>query len=159
MQDCLFCKIVQQQSSSHRILENENFLAFLSIFPNTEGVTVIIPKQHYSSYAFDLDNQVLTDLVLFSKQVAQYLDVFFADVGRTAMVFEGFGVDHVHAKLFPMHGTAQTVGKWQPINSNVNKYFHHYEGYISTHDHLEANADELATLAAAIRNSIMQQVT
>jgi histidine triad (HIT) family protein len=157
MQDCLFCKIVQQHIPSHRILENENFLAFLSIFPNTEGVTVIIPKQHYSSYAFDLDNQVLTDLVLFSKQVAQYLDVFFADVGRTAMVFEGFGVDHVHAKLFPMHGTAQTVGKWQPIKSNVNKYFHFYEGYISTHDHLEANADELATLAAAIRNSIMQQ--
>lgn len=157
MQDCLFCKIVQQHIPSHRIFENEHFLAFLSIFPNTQGVTVVIPKQHYSSYAFDLEEQVLTELVLFSKKVGKYLDAYFSDVGRTAMVFEGFGVDHVHAKLFPMHGTAQTVGQWQPIKSNVNKYFEQYEGYISTHDHIEAKAEELATLAAAIRYSIQQQ--
>lgn len=158
--ECIFCQIVQEKKPSHRILENEKFLAFLSIFPNTQGVTVVIPKQHYSSYAFDLDEQVLTDLVLFSKKVARYLDAYFPDVGRTAMVFEGFGVDHVHAKLFPMHGTAHTNEKWQETKSNVDQYFHQYAGYISTHDQHGISSDELAALATAIRQSIeKQQVT
>ena len=89
----------------HLIDENDDFMAFLTIFPNTLGASVVIPKQHYSSYAFELSDQVLINLVLYTKQVALKLDRYFDDVGRTAMVFEGFGVDHVHAKLFPMHQT------------------------------------------------------
>lgn len=42
------------------------------------------------------------------------------------------------------------------FKSKVNKYVKHYEGYISTHDHVQANAEELAALATAIRNSIEQ---
>ncbi len=39
------------------------------------------------------------------------------DVGRTALVFEGFKVAHVHAKLFPLHGTK--MKKWKRIEGNV----------------------------------------
>ncbi len=103
--DCIFCKIVEGEAPSHKIWEDENYLAFLSIFPNTEGTTVVIPKKHYGSYPFDLPDNVLSDLILATKKVAKLLDSKLDDVGRTAMVFEGFGVDHVHSKLFPMHGT------------------------------------------------------
>lgn len=150
MDSCIFCQIVKGQSSSHIVDENEEFLAFLSIFPNTMGVTVVIPKQHYPSYAFDLEDEILTKLVLFSKRVAKKLDDYFDDVGRTAMVFEGFGVDHVHAKLFPMHGTKHQ--HWHAIRSSVNHYFEKYEGYISTHDHVQADHAQLALLAHKIRN-------
>ena len=66
------------------------------------------------------------------------------------MIFEGFGVDHVHAKLFPMHGTAQ-LQEWRPLNASLDKYFEHYEGYISSHDYQRADDGELAALAQEIR--------
>jgi histidine triad (HIT) family protein len=143
---CIFCDIVAGKSPCHKVWEDEHHLAFLSIFPNTKGVTVVIPKAHYSSYAFDLPDNVLTALMLATKSVAKLLDAKLDDVGRTGMIFEGFGVDHVHAKLFPMHGTSD-LKTWRPIESRVDKYFLQYEGYLSSHDHLRADDNELALLA------------
>ena len=147
--ECIFCKIVGGDISCHKVWEDENFLAFLSIFPNTKGVTVVIPKEHYSSYVFDLPMDIRMNLVEAAGKVAKLLDLKLEDVGRTAMVFEGFGVDHVHAKLFPMHGTKMET--WQQINSNMEKYSDKYEGYISSHDAKRANDDDLAKLAEKIR--------
>jgi histidine triad (HIT) family protein len=89
--------------------------------------------------------------VLATKKVAKLLDSKLADVDRTAMVFEGFGVDHVHAKLFPMHGTAN-MAEWKPIESKIDKYFEKYEGYISSHDYNRADDAELALLAKRLRD-------
>jgi len=150
MSDCIFCKIVKGEAPAHKIWENDEHIAFLSIFPNTPGATVVIPKAHYTSYAFDLSDEALTDLILATKKVARLIDSKLDDVGRTAMVFEGFGVDHVHAKLFPMHGT-ENLKEWKPIKSNVDKYFDKYEGYISSHDFKRADDDKLAKLAKRIR--------
>ena len=146
--NCIFCKIVKGESPCHKIWEDKKHLAFLSIFPNTEGFSVVITKKHYSSYAFDLKDAVLKDLVVASKKVAKLLDSKLKDVGRTGMIFEGFGIDHVHSKLFPMHGTK--MKKWKPINSDVNKYFEKYEGYISSHDYMKANDKKLSELAKKI---------
>lgn len=44
--DCIFCKIVTGDIPSVKILENENFLAFLDIAPIHVGHTLVIPKQH-----------------------------------------------------------------------------------------------------------------
>jgi len=150
-ESCIFCKIIKNELPCHLVDENEDFMAFLTIFPNTLGATVVIPKKHYPSYAFDLEDHVLTGLVLYTKQIAKKLDRFFDDVGRTAMVFEGFGVDHIHAKLFPMHGTKQVHENWKQVSSNVDKYFEKYEGYISSHDFKRADDGKLAKLAEEIR--------
>ncbi len=149
--DCVFCKIVAGEIPCHKIWEDDKHLAFLSIFPNTDVTSVVIPKEHYSSYAFDLDEDVLKDLVVAAKKVGKLIDSKFDDVGRTAMVFEGFGVDHVHAKLFPMHGTAD-MSKWKPIVSEQDKFFDQYEGYISSHDCKKADDEKLAELAEKIRD-------
>lgn len=148
--DCLFCSIVSGDVPSHRVWEDDAHIAFLSIFPNTEGVTVVIPREHHTSYAFDLPDEVLSNLMLATKKVAKLLDEKLTDVGRTAMVFEGYGVDHVHAKLFPMHGTAD-IATWKPIESAIEKYFTQYEGYISSHDYKRADDATLAALAKKIR--------
>lgn len=34
---CIFCEIVAGKAPCHRIWEDEKHLAFLSIFPNTQG--------------------------------------------------------------------------------------------------------------------------
>lgn len=65
------------------------------------------------------------------------------------MIFEGFGVDHLHAKLFPMHGTK--ASEWTQHKSNVRKYFDHYGGYISSHDFKRPDDDALAKLARQLR--------
>lgn len=135
---------------SHTVWEDETHLAFLSIFPNTEGTTVVITKEHHTSYAFDLPDEVLSELMLATKKVAQLLDSKLEDVGRTAMVFEGYGVDHIHAKLFPMHGTAD-MKEWRNIESDVAKYFDTYEGYVSSHDYERADDAKLAELAKRLR--------
>lgn len=149
-ENCIFCKIVKGELPSHKVWEDDSHIAFLSIFPNTEGVTVVIPKEHYSSYAFDLSDTVLSELILAAKKVVNLLDEKLEDVGRTALVFEGFGVDHVHAKLFPMHGT-KNINDWKPIESSVNKYFDVYEGYISSHDYKREDDEKLAQVAKKIR--------
>jgi diadenosine tetraphosphate (Ap4A) HIT family hydrolase len=148
MNNCIFCKIARGEAPAHKIWEDEKHIAFLSIFPNTEGFSVVITKEHYPSYAFDLPDDVLQGLVFAAKKVAKLLDSKLEDVGRTGMIFEGFGVDHIHAKLFPMHGTK--LEEWQPLKSNMNKYFEKYEGYISSHDHVRADDVILSKLAKKI---------
>jgi hypothetical protein len=67
------------------------------------------------------------------------------------MIFEGFGVDHVHAKLVPLHGTAN-LGTWRRLSSVIDKYFTTYEGYLSSHDYHRADDNDLAALAKRIRD-------
>lgn len=152
MADCIFCKIVKGEAPSHKIWEDEKHLAFLSIFPNTEGFSVVITKEHFSSYAFDNRDEILTGLVLAAKKVGKLIDEKLPDVSRTGMILEGFGIDHLHAKLFPMHGT-ENLKEWKPIKSNVDKYFEKYEGYISSHDWKRADDKKLAELAKTIREA------
>lgn len=139
--DCIFCKIALGQAPARVILEDDNHMAFLSIMPNTEGFTVVIPKHHQPSYFAEVDPEVVSGLMQFSAKVAKILDQTFPDVGRTGLIFEGFGVDHLHSKLVPMHGTKS--GEWKQHTSSVDKYFDMYEGYISSHNYGEPNRPEI----------------
>ena len=152
MDGCLFCKIAQGAVTSHKVYEDEKYLGFLTIFPNTEGFTVVIPKEHQPSYAFEVSDEVLTGLVLAAKKVAKKIDKAYEDVGRTGLIFEGFGVNHLHAKLFPMHGTGN-MAEWKARNSTQDKFFDQYEGYLSSHDGPRANDSKLAEIAEKIRNA------
>ena len=150
MDDCIFCAIVKRNSPCHLIWEDEKHMAFLSIFPNTQGVSVVIPKAHQPSYVFSVADEVLTDLMIATKKVAKLLDEKLDDVGRTGMIFEGFGVDHLHAKLFPMHGT-KVKDEWRQRISIVKTYNELYDGHLSSHDGERADDEELALLAKKIR--------
>ncbi|PAU82103.1 diadenosine tetraphosphate hydrolase [Halovibrio salipaludis] len=147
---CPFCEIAAGKAPCHKIWEDADHLAFLSIFPNTPGFSVVIPKRHVSSYLFSQQDDVISALVLASKRVGLLLDEALDGVARTGLIFEGYGVDHLHAKLFPMHGTGDSAG-FKPIESNVDKYFERYEGYISSHDYQRADDRALEKLAARIR--------
>lgn len=151
--ECIFCLIAKGEMPSHQIWSDENHMAFLSIFPNTEGFTVVIPKKHYGSYAFEQDDNVLKELIVATKKTANILDNYFKDVSRTGMFFEGFGVDHLHSKLFPMHGTSN-LKVWKAIESKKNTtYYENYPGFLSSNDSLPADNEKLAKLAEAIKDS------
>lgn len=150
MDDCIFCKIIKGEAPCHKIWEDDKHLAFLSIFPNTPGFTVLASKKHLSSYFADNNDQDLNDFILAAKKVAKLIDAGFDDVGRTGLIAEGFGIDHLHLKLFPMHGTK--TDKWQQHSSHVEKTFDEYEGYISSHNGPRASDEELKIIAAKIKN-------
>ncbi len=155
---CIFCQIVEGKAPCHKVWEDEHHIAFLTIFPNTDGFTVVATKEHYPSDAFENDDQVLSNLVLSAKKVAKKINAAFDDVGRTGMFLEGFGVNHLHAKLFPMHGTGD-MNEWKKLESNTfdkkleTKFFTKYEGYLSSHGGTRADDTKLATIAEKIRNA------
>lgn len=150
MKDCIFCEIVKGNATCYKVWEDHAHIAFLSNAPNTEGFTVVATKIHYPSDAFALPETVLTGLVLASQKVGNLLTAKLDDVGRTGMILEGYGVDHVHSKLFPMHGTKEAV--WRPRLSQVDKYFDQYEGYISSHGGKRVDHRVLVDLALKIRS-------
>ena len=145
---CTFCAIVAKEAPVSIVWEDESHLAFLSDRPNTLGFTVVATRHHYSSYAFSAPSEVYHSLLSASAIVAQKLDAVFDDVGRTGLILEGFGVDHLHAKLVPLHGT---VGEWRARHSSIDRYFIEYEGFISSHDHLPVPREALDWLASNIR--------
>lgn len=156
-ENCIFCKIASKEEKAYIVWESSEHIAFLSIFPNTKGVTVVIPKEHHASYAFDLPADELTKLTLAAKTVANQIDDNLPDTMRTAMVYEGFGVNHVHAKLFPLHGPKQK--NWQPVKSNVDTFFTQYAGYISSHDAAQATDEELRMVQHTLTQGLLSDLS
>lgn len=141
------------EAPANKIWEDEKHMAILSIFPNTPGFTVVLTKEHKPSYAFDNDDETLSALTLATKKVGKLLDASFDDVGRTGMFYEGFGVDHLHSKLFPMHGIGKQ-NEWKPIESGkVKTFFEKYPGYLPSNDSERADDKELAKIAEKIKET------
>jgi len=145
--DCIFCRIIKGEIPSARIWEDKKHIAILDIFPNIRGMTLVMPKEHHSSYAFEMDDKAYSELMIASKRVGTLLDKKLK-VKRTAMVMEGQGVDHVHIKLYPMHGLDKEVGEeW----IKDERFFEKYPGYIITVMGPKADAVELEEIAKQIR--------
>lgn len=147
--DCVFCKIVKGEIPCYKVYEDEEFLAFLDIFPNVRGMTLVMTKKHYPSYAFELPEEVYVKLMKVSKKIAKTIDKAL-NVKRTAMVMEGMGINHVHIKLYPLHGLEKEFEEmWAP----EKVFFEKYRGYITTQLGPKANDKELEEIARKIRES------
>lgn len=122
MTKTIFDGIIDGTQKSWKVWENDKYMAFLTPYPNTPGLTVVIPKKNVGDYVFGLNNDEYTDLLEATKTVANILERAF-DTPRVAMVFEGTGVAHVHAKLYPLHGElAGETNVWSKDTEFVEKY-------------------------------------
>jgi histidine triad (HIT) family protein len=145
----IFDSIVSADIEAWIVWESEGHLAFLTPFPNTPGVTIVIPKTNVGGYLFALDDDALHGLLLATKTVARLLERAF-DTPRVACVFEGTGVDYVHAKLYPLHG---------PLASQTDVWSAHlewhpqYNAYITTTEGPEMDKRELDALRDKIRRA------
>ncbi|MDP1759971.1 MAG: HIT domain-containing protein [Candidatus Woesebacteria bacterium] len=151
--ECIFCKIISGEIKTPGIFwEDDDFMAFLSTWPNMEGVTVFVPKKHYGSDVLEMPDEVLQKMILAAKKVSKNLIKHFNNVGRIGLVIEGTGVDHAHIKLYPMHGTGHMKrGEWKQYLSNNDKFFETYEGYISSNDGPKADEQKIRELAEKLR--------
>ena len=96
----IFSKIISGEIPCHKIAENENFLAFLDIMPLAKGHTLVIPKIE-NDYIFDLEDKILADLMVFSKEVAKKVEAKIP-CKRMGVAVIGLEVPHTHIHLVPL---------------------------------------------------------
>lgn len=98
----IFSKIVSGEIPSYKVAEAGNCLAFLDAFPMAKGHTLVVPKKEID-YIFDVDDALLSEMVVFSKRVAKaiYKSVPCLRVGVAVV---GLEVPHAHIHLIPLHG-------------------------------------------------------
>jgi histidine triad (HIT) family protein len=145
----LFDEIVDGNIPSWKVWEDDSYLAFLTPFPSTPGLTIVIPKKNPGDYLFDLDGQTVNDLMAATKKVAKLLEKALG-VKRVGLVFEGTGVAHVHAKLYPLHGDlAGQTGVW----SKHQEFYPEYVGYFSTVEGPRMSDNELSEIQKNIQKA------
>lgn len=97
----IFSKIIRGEISSYKIAEDNNFFAFLDIFPLVKGHVLIVPKVEVDKF-FDLDNDYLSTMLLFAKPIAKAIEMSF-DCNRCALSVVGLEVPHAHLHLLPIN--------------------------------------------------------
>ena len=127
----IFVGIIKGEIPCHKILENEDFLAFLDIKPLNPGHTLVIPKKEVD-YMFDLDDDLLGKLMIFSKKVAVMIKKEIS-CKRIGMIVAGLEVPHAHVHLVPINAL----------------------GDLSFTKAKSASSDELAKVAEKIRMHIV----
>ena len=125
----IFTKIVSGEIPSHKIAENDDFLAFLDVFPLVKGHVLVIPKKEVD-YIFDLEDDTLSELHVFAKKVAKAIEKAIP-CKRIGTAVIGLEVPHAHLHLVPIN----TVGD---INFAKEK--------------LKPSQDELAETAKLIKS-------
>ncbi|HMN88847.1 MAG TPA: HIT family protein [Saprospiraceae bacterium] len=97
----IFTKIVQGELPCHKIAETDQYLAFLDIRPVSEGHTLVIPKLEVD-YIFDMEDDLLGGMMVFSKRVAKALRAAVPCV-RIGVAVIGLEVPHAHIHLIPIN--------------------------------------------------------
>lgn len=113
----IFSKIIRGEIPCFKVAEDEQHLAFLDINPVAFGHTLVIPKREVDYY-FDLDDEEIARLMIFSKKVALALKsvVSCTKIGISVI---GLEVPHTHVHLVPINAIADmTFGKKIEISSD-----------------------------------------
>jgi len=99
----LFTRIINGDIPSFKVAEDEKHYAFLDINPLKKGHTLVIPKlpEPEADYIFDLEDEVLADLMVFAKKVAVGIKQA-TGCKRVGVAVLGMEVNHVHIHLVPL---------------------------------------------------------
>jgi histidine triad (HIT) family protein len=105
MDECIFCKIIENKSPASKIYEDKSFLAFLDTQPINQGHTLVIPKIH-KKLLNELDDKLIAELMVLGGKVSKAvkksrlnpdgINYFLAD-GAAA----GQEIFHVHLHIIP----------------------------------------------------------
>ncbi|MGF1586884.1 MAG: HIT family protein [Bacteroidales bacterium] len=97
----IFSKIVKGEIPSHKIAEDDDYLAFLDINPLAAGHTLVIPKKEID-YIFDMEDELLAGMQIFSKRVARAIEKA-VPCKRIGIAVIGLEVPHAHIHLIPVN--------------------------------------------------------
>lgn len=143
----IFDKIIDGSIPSWKVWEDEQYLAFLTPFPNTPGFTVVIPKTNPGDNYLEVEDQAYLGVLEAAKKVAKLLQKAF-NVQRVGLVIEGEGVPYLHVKLIPMHGDLT-----QLTPSDHQEFYEQYRGYLTTINGPKMDDDELTAIQQKIQKA------
>jgi len=126
----IFSRIINGEIPAWKVAESERFLAFLDVNPIAKGHTLIVPKVE-TDYFFDLSDEEITSIMLFSKKVASAMRSTLPCL-RIGMSVIGLEVPHAHIHLVP-------------LNSMVDINF--------SNSRLNLSVEEMEAIAASIRSA------
>jgi histidine triad (HIT) family protein len=101
MMASIFSKIIAGEIPSFKIAEDEDFYAFLDVFPLVKGHTLVVPKKEID-YVFDMDDDLYGKYNLFAKKIA-YAIKNAIPCKKVGMAVIGLEVPHAHIHLVPMN--------------------------------------------------------
>ena len=127
----IFSKIVNGEIPCYKVAEDTNYLAFLDIFPVSPGHVLVIPKVE-TDYLFDLSDQDLAGLILFSKRVAKAIKLAIP-CKKVGVAVLGLEVAHAHIHLIPLNSESDinflkpklkfTADEFSEISSKIAREF------------------------------------
>lgn len=129
--ETIFTKIINGEIPSYKIAENDQFFAFLDISPIAVGHTLVVPKVQ-NDYIFNLDDQLLADLVIFAKKIAIAIEKHVS-CKRIGVAVIGLEVPHTHIHLVPINSVGDIDFKKERV---------------------KISHEEMSILANAIANSV-----
>ena len=99
----IFTKIINGEIPSYKVAENDKFYAFLDINPLQKGHTLVVPKlaEPEADYIIDLEDDMLSEMLVFAKQVSKGIKVA-VECKRVGVAVIGLEVPHVHMQLIPL---------------------------------------------------------
>ena len=97
----LFTRIVNGEIPCYKVAEDDQFLAFLDIMPLRKGHVLVIPKVEVD-FIFDLEDEMLADMIVFAKKVAKSIQREFP-CKKVGMTVIGLEVPHAHIHLIPIN--------------------------------------------------------
>lgn len=116
----VFTKIINGEIPCHKIAETDLFLAFLDIRPLAAGHTLVIPKEEVD-YIFDLDDYLLSSLMLFAKKVSKAVEAAIP-CKRIGLAVVGLEVPHVHIHLIPIENVQDMNFSRPPIKLSSDEF-------------------------------------
>jgi histidine triad (HIT) family protein len=102
----IFTKIIQKEIPGYIIEENDQFIAFLDVFPLAKGHVLIVPKIEID-YIFSIEDTMLSEMMIFSKKIALALEKAMP-CKRIGVAVIGLEVPHAHIHLIPLQ-TVQDI--------------------------------------------------
>ena len=110
----IFTRIINREIPGYIVAEDERYIAFLDINPLVLGHVLVVPKQEID-FIFDIDDELLAGLILFSKKVALAVKKA-VPCKRVGVAVIGLEVPHTHIHLVPMN----TMGDINFTRSKLN---------------------------------------
>jgi histidine triad (HIT) family protein len=101
----VFARIIRGEAPCHKVFEDEHTLAFLDLFPQARGHTLVIPKHAQARNLLELDAVNLTCLFLATQRIARAVVAAVQPDGVQIFQFNGGhggqSVYHVHVHVVP----------------------------------------------------------
>lgn len=124
MNDCSICKVINGQTTSFILYEDEDILAYLSSRPYRPGATTIVPKKHVDNF-FDIPDEISSRIVSIARLISKNIKANLQP-RRVSYLVNGFSVGHAHLRLIPTNektdvAHAVLLDGLKPLSDDLNK--------------------------------------